>query len=264
MMKPDLRWSEKVASWPIPVRYFWTLLWGYVDDHGKGKDNPLLVKADCFPLDEDITSSTIDEWLWLLSEAGVVVRYEVDGVRLLAVKNWAEHQKPQHPGKDIYPDPSHPEAVERTPHATLMKPSRKPRAGLIPELSRDGFEVEKGGHLAVTVTFDDFWSVWGKRVARAAAEKAWAKAVREVEPSVIVEAARALWESPHRPAKQFIPHPATWLNGKQWNDPPPEPPEDARRYEPPTVRPPKVDEVTNECTVHVGYPLPCHRCQEER
>jgi hypothetical protein len=60
MLKPDLRTSEKVASWPIEVRYFWVLLWGYVDDHGKGKDNPLLVKADCFPLDPDITGETVD------------------------------------------------------------------------------------------------------------------------------------------------------------------------------------------------------------
>ena len=225
MMKPDLRWSEKVASWPIPVRYFWTLLWGYVDDHGKGKDNPLLVKADCFPLDEDITSATVDEWLWLLARDGVVIRYEVGGARLLAVTNWSEHQKPQHPGKDAFPSPDHAESVVRSPHATLMKPARKTREVLTPELSRDGFEIEKGGHLAVTVTFDDFWSIWGKKVARSDAEKAWTKAVRSVDPQVIVDAAKALWESPFRPEKQFIPYPATWLNREQWTDPAPEPPE---------------------------------------
>jgi hypothetical protein len=56
MLKHDLRTSEKVATWPIEIRYFWVLLWGYVDDHGKGKDTPLLVKADCFPLDPNITA----------------------------------------------------------------------------------------------------------------------------------------------------------------------------------------------------------------
>jgi hypothetical protein len=229
MMKPDLRWSEKVASWPIPVRYFWTLLWGYVDDHGKGKDNPLLVKADCFPLDEDITAKTIDEWLWLLSESGVVIRYEVDGTRLLAIRNWAEHQKPQHPGKDSFDGPEHPSAI-------LMQPSCSPHEPLTPELSRGGFgfevESEKGAHHSVGVTFDEFWDVWGRKVSRSEAEKAWAKAVKVADPMVIVLAAQALWESPYRPEKQFIPYPATWLNQRRWEDPPPEPPEDKRGVTP--------------------------------
>ena len=229
MMKPDLRWSEKVASWPIPVRYFWTLLWGYVDDHGKGKDNPLLVKADCFPLDEDITASTIDGWLWLLVGSGVVVRYETADGRFLAVKNWREHQKPQHPTADVLPGWDTPGVTIRTVPEPLMNASCITHEPLTPELSRDGFgfgvEVEKGAHPGAGVTFEEFWAVWGRKVARADAEKAWAKAVKVAEPMVIVSAAQALWESPHRPEKQFIPYPATWLNREQWNDAPPEPPE---------------------------------------
>ena len=34
-VKPALRTSRVVASWPWPVRYFWVLLWGYLDDHGR-------------------------------------------------------------------------------------------------------------------------------------------------------------------------------------------------------------------------------------
>lgn len=106
MLKPDLRTSEKVASWPVEVRYFWVLLWGYLDDYGKGRDNPLLVKADCFPLDPEFTPDLIDEWLWLLADSEVIVRYEVSGVRYLAAVNWSEHQKPQHPTASKCPDPS--------------------------------------------------------------------------------------------------------------------------------------------------------------
>jgi len=150
------------------------------------------------------------------------------------VTNWAEHQKPQHPGKDAFASPASAGVVVRESPTALMQPSCITHETLTPELSRDGFEVEKGGHLAVTVTFEDFWAIWGKKVAKAEAQKAWKKAVRTTPGERILEGARVLWDSPWRPAKQFIPHPATWLNREQWNDPAPEPPEDERRAEKPT------------------------------
>ncbi|MEZ2390872.1 hypothetical protein AB6813_15275 [bacterium RCC_150] len=42
-IKPEIRTSEKVNSWPVEIRYFWIMLWGYVDDHGKGRDNAKLI-----------------------------------------------------------------------------------------------------------------------------------------------------------------------------------------------------------------------------
>lgn len=104
-IKPEIRTSEKVCTWPIEVRYFWVLLWGYVNDHGKGVDNARLIKADAYPLDDDITAATVEGYLSTLADDGVIVRYEAAGKRLLAVKNWEEHQRPSHRAKDIYPDP---------------------------------------------------------------------------------------------------------------------------------------------------------------
>jgi len=137
MLKPDLRTSEKVASWPIPIRYFWVLLWGYVDDHGKARDNPLLIKADCFPLDTEITGDVVDRWMWGLSEAGVIVRYTVAGSEYVQVKNWSEHQKPQHPTRNILPDWDSPQSTVRQLHATLMHDARGALETFTPELSRD-------------------------------------------------------------------------------------------------------------------------------
>lgn len=48
-VKPDLRISRVVASWPVPARYAWVLLWGYLDDFGRGIDDVRLIVADCFP-----------------------------------------------------------------------------------------------------------------------------------------------------------------------------------------------------------------------
>ena len=104
-VKPELRTSERVASWPIPLRYFWVLLWGYVDDYGRGRDNARLIRADAFPLDDDVTVATIEEWVEILVAERVVDRYEVDGTRYLFITNWAEHQRVDRPTKQRIPCP---------------------------------------------------------------------------------------------------------------------------------------------------------------
>lgn len=144
MLKPDLRTSERVAAWPREVRYFWVLLWGYADDHGKGKDNPLLVKADCFPLDADITGETIDEWLELFARDGVIIRYEVVGVRYFKIVNWREHQKPPHPTADVLPEPEAPGATIRSAHARFMHGAGAVREGLTPKLGWVGYGLSGG------------------------------------------------------------------------------------------------------------------------
>ena len=107
-VKPELRTSLTAAEWPREVRYFWVLLWGYLDDHGRGVDEPRLIKADCFPLDDDLTAADIGKWLELLSaprddEPASVCRYTVAGRRYLHVPHWGSHQKPQHPSDSRIP-----------------------------------------------------------------------------------------------------------------------------------------------------------------
>ena len=104
-IKPEIRISEKVNSWPIEVRYFWIMLWGYVDDHGRGRDNAKLIVADSYPLDDNITHKDVDGWLAVLEASDVILRYEVDGARYLLIKNWLEHQRPAHPAKSVIPVP---------------------------------------------------------------------------------------------------------------------------------------------------------------
>lgn len=104
-IKPEIRTSEKVNSWPIELRYFWVLLWGYCDDYGRGKDNARLINADAFPLDDAVDVATVDSWMDVLAQADVIRRYEVGGTSYFHVKNWGEHQKVQHPSKQTIPCP---------------------------------------------------------------------------------------------------------------------------------------------------------------
>jgi hypothetical protein len=62
--------------------------------------------------------------------------------------------------------------------------------------------------------FETFYSTYPRKVSKTNAEKAWKKqkcVLSEVMPSL--QKQMKLWNDP-----QFIPHPATWLNGRRWED----------------------------------------------
>ena len=69
------------------------------------------------------------------------------------------------------------------------------------------------------MTFDQFYTQYPKRVAKKDAEKAWAKLSVE-ERAKALEALPThirYWEAKGT-EKQFIPYPATWLNGARFED----------------------------------------------
>jgi len=106
MLRAEMRESEKVNEWPISVRYFWSQLWGYCDDHGRGRYDARLIKADTFPLDDEVTAETVRRWMQALEQAGVIVAYEVAGKRYFECVNWDEHQSIRHKKKTNIPDSS--------------------------------------------------------------------------------------------------------------------------------------------------------------
>lgn len=70
-------------------------------------------------------------------------------------------------------------------------------------------------------SFDAFWRVYPRHVGKAAAVKAWAKlSPDDVLAARIIAAVRAQSATPAwtKDGGQFIPHPATWLNGRRWED----------------------------------------------
>lgn len=71
-------------------------------------------------------------------------------------------------------------------------------------------------------TFEDFWLMYPKRVARRDAEKAWARVSPEERVAALVALVkwRRVWLA--RGEIQYVPHAATWLNGARWDDELPE------------------------------------------
>ena len=67
--------------------------------------------------------------------------------------------------------------------------------------------------------FDEFWSLYPRKIAKAVARKAWSRLSAEQQ----LMAAKAInthceyWRAKETEL-EFIPHPATWLNQERWED----------------------------------------------
>ena len=60
------------------------------DDYGRFHADHRLVKASCFPLADDIRVAEVGPWLNELADRGLVVLYEVDGRKTLAIANYGQ------------------------------------------------------------------------------------------------------------------------------------------------------------------------------
>lgn len=72
--------------------------------------------------------------------------------------------------------------------------------------------------------FSEFWAAYPRKTSKQAAVKAWAKL--KPAPELAGQIMLALeqqkdWPQWTKDGGQFIPHPATWLNNKRWEDEPP-------------------------------------------
>lgn len=67
-------------------------------------------------------------------------------------------------------------------------------------------------------TFADFWLLYPKRMAKKDAERAWAKLGEADRVAALTGLVtwRRVWLE--RDEMQYVPFPATWLNGERWTD----------------------------------------------
>ena len=107
-IKPSMFSSLTVSAWPTDVRWTFAGLFTYLDDYGQGLDEPRLVKAELWPLDDRMTPKKVDEHLTLIANTGPLCRYVVAGHRYFHITSWREHQRVNRPtGSKIPTCPTH-------------------------------------------------------------------------------------------------------------------------------------------------------------
>jgi hypothetical protein len=103
-----------------------------------------------------------------------------------------------------------------------LEPSIEPSSALIPTDATTGAVVQiVVGDRVIRDYFDDFWTVYPRKVGKPAARRAWNGAVKRAAVIDIAEGLRRWvehWRAENRP--EFIPHPSTWLNQDRWDDEP--------------------------------------------
>jgi hypothetical protein len=106
-------------------------------------------------------------------------------------------------------------------------------------MSEEGTKVstrsDKNDHLTITTeleplereplnnnsnAFDEFWSVYPRKLGKGEAKRAFEKAVSKHGADVVMNGVMSLAADPNLPEPQFIPRAATWLNGERWGDDP--------------------------------------------
>lgn len=68
--------------------------------------------------------------------------------------------------------------------------------------------------------FDDFYARYPRKVGKGQARKAYAKALKIARHDDIMFGLAQQMPKLEATEKQFIAHPATWLNGERWDDEP--------------------------------------------
>lgn len=72
---------------------------------------------------------------------------------------------------------------------------------------------------STAITFEDFWQIYPRRKARAAAKRAFDRL--NVTPELWDQIVTALeWQKREWSDPRFIPHASTWLNQCRWEDEP--------------------------------------------
>jgi len=94
-IKPGFFKNEDLVELPFEYRLLFAGLWTLADREGRLEDRPKRIKMELFPADNVDIDHGLDE----LARYGFVERYVADGIRVVAIAKFAEHQSPHNTEK---------------------------------------------------------------------------------------------------------------------------------------------------------------------
>ena len=193
------------------------------DDYGCFDARDMVIKSRLFPLRE-IKASEIKKTVERLADVGLITLYTVSGKPYLIINKWAEHQRLR-VSRHKYPTPDEADQPGESDNSRRVAAS----CGEMPldacahkeSESESESESETKTRKAREGWFDRFWAEYPKKVSKAAAKKAFEKlspTEELVNAMLLAIAKQKNSEQWQKDGGQFIPYPATWLNGQRWED----------------------------------------------
>ena len=222
ILKESIRTSKSVNAMSDFQFRIWAYLITYVDDYGRGSADPELLKGFVFPRRKGVTEATIQKALADLANTGSVILYEVGGDPYLCFPNWGDHQIVRNKVSK-FPSPEEGKLIFASNCMQLnaiecnckqMFPESNP-------IQNPGSRIqnpESDTRTRVEGDFDTFWSNYPRKEGKEKARSAFAKV--KVSLDVMLNALDRQKKSNQwrKENGRFIPHAATWLNGKRWED----------------------------------------------
>jgi len=193
------------------------------DDFGRMDARAKILASKLFPL-KDISVTQIEEGLRALTSAELVILYEVDGKPFLQMKTWDSHQQVR-ARRSKYPSPEEGKITgDNVCNQMISNDSKCPRNPIQSESNPNpnpNSLRERAREEKTPPGFDRFWETYPRRTAKAEAIKAFVKLkpdamlIETMVKAIQTQRQSAQWQEE---GGRFIPHPATWINQRRWED----------------------------------------------
>lgn len=244
-IKPEFWSSPSTASCEDPwARLLFLAMWNWADDAGRGTAIPKELAGFAFPNEDKIDSAEIRRMLGGIRRAFGVEFYKVDGRPYYAIPSWNKHQKIDRRSEGKYPGPEagdpwnpdpdngpdqpkrHDSAYSADPSAESHESSPSPRRVLGAGTGEQG---NRGRTTLATADaapdtdegFAEFWAAYPRKEKKPTAARAYKTLRRRhITHDTIMAGLRrhtTAWQAAGK-ERQYIPHPASWLNSEAFND----------------------------------------------
>lgn len=225
ILKESICTSENLATISAEAEVLFYRLIVKADDFGLYHGNPKIIASLLFPLSVP-TEKKVASWLSELCKAGLVATYTAeDGKKYLKLLSWDKHQN-RRAQKSKFPLPcsldsicTQQETNEGFDTCAQMQADSSVNVNENVNEKRKRVSAQRGA--GVDDTFDQFWSVYPRKVGKKDAVKVW----NQIRPNPdltnkIVQGVER-WKRSEQWTKddgRFIPYPATFLRGERWNE----------------------------------------------
>lgn len=176
------------------------------DDYGREAGDAFTVKHAVFPTSPR-TEAEFDTALTAMQAVGLIARYLADdGRQVIQIVDFGKGQPNLHK-----------RSLSQFPEFSGNPPENPSQLNGIEEKLREPNSTA----LRAGDEFDEFWLVYPKKKSKADAEKAWRKLApspelcQQIQASIAAQLGSEDWR---KDGGKFIPFPATWLNGRRWED----------------------------------------------
>lgn len=233
---------QKVKRIPRRMRLaaigLWTLTGAWAADHDTDGNVPAHM-IDDFDGTDEVIDALVEAGMWDRTDAGIVFHdwatfqptkeskerdrsQTAERVRKYRQRTRNDSEKPTTSEKGNGVTPPAVTGVYAPPVPSRPVPSRKtPPTPSLPDLMQTPEESprKRGSAFVYPEAFEEWWATYPKKDDKRGTLPAWKRITREVDNTVLVEAAQRYRDDPNR-SEQYTKLPKTWLNAGAWENGP--------------------------------------------